>query len=260
MNTNVVTVPEDMDQEAVGQVLAQHNFVAVPVVDAENRMKGIVTADDVIDVVQEEATEDIQKVGGTAALTAPYLRTGVLGMVKKRVGWLGILFVSEMLTASAMTVFEAELQRYIVLVTFVPLIISSGGNSGSQATTLVIRAMALGEVGLADWWRVLRQEIASGALLGIMLGILGAIRVFAWEALFHPYGAHATGVAFTILLTITGIVMWGSMVGGMLPFVLRRLRLDPASASAPFVATLVDVTGILIYFVTATLVLGEVLR
>jgi magnesium transporter len=159
-----------------------------------------------------------------------------------------------------MTVFEEELQRYIVLVTFVPLIISSGGNSGSQATTLVIRAMALGEVHLADWWRVLRHEMASGALLGGVLGILGALRVFLWESLFHPYKEHATGVALTIFLTIAGIVMWGSMVGSMLPFLLRRLRLDPASASAPFVATLVDVTGILIYFATATIVLGEVLH
>src|SRR5262245_34836782 len=186
MKTDVVTVPEDMDQEAVGRVLAQHDFVALPVVDAEKRMKGIVTSDDILDVVQEEATEDIQKLGGTAALDAPYLQTGVLGMVKKRVGWLGVLFVSEMATASAMTVFEDELRRLIFLVTFVPLIISSGGNSGSQATTLVIRAMALGEVRLSDWWRVLKHEIASGALLGLILGVLGALRVFVWEGLFHP--------------------------------------------------------------------------
>lgn len=260
MKTEVVTVPQDMDQEAVGRILAQHDFVALPVVDAEKRMKGIVTSDDILDVVQEEATEDIQKLGGTAALDAPYLRMGVLGMVKKRVGWLGVLFVSEMLTASAMTVFEDELRRLIFLVTFVPLIISSGGNSGSQATTLVIRAMALGEVRLADWWRVLKHEMASGALLGTILGVLGALRVFVWEGLFHPYAPYAPQVALTIFVTITGVVMWGSMVGSMLPFLLRRLRLDPASASAPFVATLVDVTGILIYFLTSTLVLAEVFR
>jgi magnesium transporter len=259
MNTDVVTVPEDMDQEAVGRVLQQHDFVALPVVDAQKRMKGIVTADDVLDVVQEEATEDIQKLGGTAALDAPYLRTGVLGMVKKRVGWLGVLFLSEMFTASAMAYFEADLRKMIVLVTFVPLIISSGGNSGSQASTLVIRAMALGEVQLSDWWRVLRHEVASGALLGLLLGAVGALRVLLWESLFQTYGAHAGGVAVTLGVTIGGVVLWGSLVGSMLPFLLRRLRLDPASASAPFVATLVDVTGILIYFVTATLVLSDVL-
>ena len=260
MKTDVVTVPEDMDQEAVGRVLAQHDFVAIPVVDAEKRMRGIVTSDDILDVVQEEATEDIQKLGGTAALDAPYLRTGVRGMVRKRVGWLGILFVSELLTASAMAWFQDELSRFVVLVTFVPLIISSGGNSGSQATTLVIRAMALGEVRLADWWRVLKNEFASGLLLGITLGVLGALRVFVWESLFHPYRGHGSEVALTIFLTITGVVMWGSMVGGMLPLLLRRLGLDPASASAPFVATLVDVTGILIYFLTSTLVLASVVR
>lgn len=257
MHTDVVTVPEDMDQEAVGRLLAQHNFIAIPVVDAERRMKGIVTADDVLDVVEEEATEDIQKLGGTAALDAPYLATGVWGMVKKRVGWLGVLFVSEMFTASAMTIFEDELRRLIFLVTFVPLIISSGGNSGSQATTLVIRAMALGQVQLSDWWRVMRQEMLSGALLGAILGLVGALRVVAWEAAFQAYGGHGTEVAITIGVTILGVVAWGSTVGGMLPILLRRLGLDPASASAPFVATLVDVTGILIYFGAATLVLGH---
>jgi magnesium transporter len=260
MRADVVTVPEDMDQEAVGRVLAQYNFVAVPVVDAEKRMKGIVTADDVLDVVEEEATEDIQKLGGTIALDAPYLRTSVLGMVKKRVGWLAVLLVSEMATASVMAHFEGSLQRLIFLVTFVPLIMSSGGNSGSQASTLVIRAMALGEVHLADWWRVLRHEIATGAVLGLVLGLLGAARVFLWDSLFAVYQPHTPEVAFVLGITIAGVVTWGSIVGSMLPFLLRRLRLDPASASAPFVATLVDVTGILIYFLTATAVLGEVLR
>jgi magnesium transporter len=214
----------------------------------------------VLHVVQEEATEDIQKLGGTIALDAPYLRTGVLGMVKKRVGWLAVLLVSEMVTASVMARFEGSLQRLIFLVTFVPLIMSSGGNSGSQASTLVIRAMALGEVSLADWWRVLRHEIATGAILGVVLGLLGSARVFLWDSLFHVYAPHATEVALVLGITIAGVVLWGSVVGSMLPFLLRRLRLDPASASAPFVATLVDVTGILIYFVTATLVLGDVLR
>jgi magnesium transporter len=260
MTSDVVSVREDLDQEAVSRVLAHHDFVALPVVDAENRMKGIVTADDVLDVVQEEATEDIQKLGGTIALDAPYLRTSVYGMVRKRVGWLAVLLVSEMLTASVMARFEGSLQRLIFLVTFVPLIMSSGGNSGSQASTLVIRAMALGEVHLADWWRVLRHEIATGAILGLILGLLGAARVVLWDSLFGVYAPHGTGVAVVLGLTIAGVVTWGSIVGSMLPFLLRRLRLDPASASAPFVATLVDVTGILIYFVTATLVLGEVLR
>lgn len=259
MRPQVVTVPEDMDQEAVGRLLAQHDFIAIPVVDAEGRMKGIVTADDVLDVVEEEATEDIQKLGGSSALDAPYLEMGVVGMVKKRVGWLGVLFVSEMFTASAMTIFEDELRRLIFLVTFVPLIISSGGNSGSQATTLVIRAMALGQVGISDWWRVMRQEVLSGALLGTILGLLGALRVGVWESLFHTYSPHGPQVALTIGFTILGVVTWGSTVGGMLPILLRRLGLDPASASAPFVATLVDVTGILIYFAASTLILGAAL-
>jgi magnesium transporter len=218
-------------------------------------MRGIVTVDDIVDVLREEATEDIQKIGGTEALDAPYLEVGIWQMVRKRVGWLAALFVSEMLTTTAMSRFEAEIARAVVLAVFVPLIISSGGNSGSQASTLVIRAMALGEVKLKDWWRVIRRELTSGLAMGAILGTIGFTRVMLWQTLFHSYGTHGLVVATTIAFSVLGVVTWGTLSGSMLPFVLRRFGLDPASASAPFVATLVDVTGIVIYFSVASWVL-----
>jgi magnesium transporter len=218
-------------------------------------MKGIVTVDDIVDVVQQEASEDIQKVGGMEALDGPYLEITLWDMVKKRGGWLAILFVGEMLTATAMSFFEAEIARAVVLALFLPLIISSGGNSGSQATTLVIRAMAIGEVKLRDWWKVVRREVATGLLLGLLLGTIGTARIFIWE-LFRPiYGPHYMLVAATIALSLVGVVLFGTIAGSMLPFLLRRAGLDPASASAPFVATLVDVTGLVIYFSIASVVL-----
>jgi len=218
-------------------------------------MKGIVTADDIVDVVREEATEDIQKMGGTEALDAPYLDVGFFSMIRKRAGWLAALFVGEMLTASAMGQYEHEIARAVVLALFVPLVISSGGNSGSQATTLVIRAMALGEVRLRDWWRVVRREFLSGLTLGLILAPIGVIRVLVWESIFHTYGPHAGALAATVGVALVGVVMWGTLVGSMLPFLLRRLKFDPASASAPFVATLVDVTGLVIYFTAAQIIL-----
>jgi magnesium transporter len=259
MQTDVVTVPEQMDQEAVSRLFAQHDLIAIPVVDAEGRMKGIVTVDDIVDVVQEEATEDIQKIGGTEALEAPYLEVGFLELLRKRAGWLSVLFLGEMLTASAMAGFEDEIARAVVLALFVPLIISSGGNSGSQASTLVIRAMALGEVKLRSWWRVLRREILSGLALGFILGAIGLARVLVWEWLFRPYGEHYILIGLTVAASLVGVVMFGTMTGAMLPFLLRRLGLDPASASAPFVATLVDVTGLVIYFTVASLILSGAL-
>ena len=255
MTAEIVTAREDMDQEALGRLFAQYDLQAIPVVDADGRMKGIVTVDDIVDVLQEEATEDIQKIGGTEALDAPYLEVGIRQMVQKRVVWLAALFLSEMLTTTAMSRFETEISRAVVLAVFIPLIISSGGNSGSQATTLVIRAMALGEVKLGDWWRVIRRELASGLMMGTVLGAIGFTRVVLWHGIFHSYGVHYLLVAATIGFSVVGVVTWGTMAGSMLPFALRRVGLDPASASAPFVATLVDVTGIVIYFSIASIIL-----
>ncbi len=255
MRTDLVTVQEDQDQEAVSRLFAQHHFLALPVVDAEGRMKGVVTIDDIVDVVQEEATEDIQKIGGSEALDLPYFATDFLTLIRKRGMWLTALFLGEMLTATAMGHFEEEIARAVVLALFVPLIISSGGNSGSQASTLIIRAMALGEVRLRDWWRVIRRELASGLALGTLLATIGVIRIAVWQWASGIYGDHWELVAATVALALVGVVTWGTIIGSMLPFVLRRLGFDPASASAPFVATLVDVTGLIIYFTIASVVL-----
>ncbi len=255
MRTDLVTVTEEQDQESVSRVFSAHHFLALPVVDGEGRMKGVVTIDDIVDVVQEEATEDIQKLGGMEALDAPYLDTSFLRMTRKRGGWLAALFLGEMLTATAMSYFEDEIARAVVLALFVPLIISSGGNSGSQASTLVIRAMALGEVRLRDWWRVVRREFASGLALGTILATIGLMRILVWQRLFSLYGPHYMLVALTVASSLLGVVTFGTLTGSLLPFLLRRLNFDPASASAPFVATLVDVTGLVIYFSVASFLL-----
>jgi magnesium transporter len=218
-------------------------------------MKGIVTVDDIVDVVQRAATEDIQKIGGMEALDTPYMQTSMLAMLKKRGGWLSALFLGEMLTASAMGYYEDEIAHAVILALFVPLIISSGGNSGSQATTLIIRAMALGEVTIGDWWRIIRREVAAGFLLGCLLATIGLFRILLWQAAFHTYGPHYVKVAFTVAVSLMGVVTWGTVAGSMLPFMIRRLNFDPASASAPFVATLVDVSGLMIYFNVAQLIL-----
>ncbi len=255
MRTDLVSVTEDMDQEAVSRVFADWDLPAIPVVDRAGRMKGIVTVDDIVDVVEEEATEDIQKFGGVEALGAPYLDIGFRGMVRKRAGWLAALFLGEMLTATAMAFFEGEIARAVVLAVFLPLIISSGGNSGSQASTLVIRAMALGHVRLRDWWRVAGREVMTGVTLGIILGSIGFVRIIVWQRVGHVYGEHYLLIAATVASSLVGVVTFGTLAGSMLPFLLRRLGLDPASASAPFVATLVDVTGLVIYFVMGSLIL-----
>jgi magnesium transporter len=255
MHTDIVKVLEDEHQEAVSRVFSQHGLAAVPVVDSEGRMKGIVTLDDIVDVVQEEATEDIQKVGGMEALGAPYMNVAFTSMMKKRAGWLSALFLGEMLTATAMTYFEGEIAKAVVLALFVPLIISSGGNSGSQASTLVIRAMALEEVRLRDLWRVARRELGAGLTLGTILGSLGFLRIIIWQAVRPTYGQHALLIAITVFVSLLGVVTFGTLTGSLLPFALRRMGFDPASASAPFVATLVDVTGLVIYFSVASLVL-----
>ena len=259
MDDDVVSVHAEMDQEHLSRLFARHGFIAIPVVDDEGRMQGIVTIDDIVDVVQEEATEDVQKFGGMEALESPYLQTRFSSMVQKRAGWLSALFIGEMLTASAMSRYEDEIARAVVLALFVPLIISSGGNSGSQAATLVIRAMALGEVKLRDWWRIMRRELGAGLALGLILAVLGFIRIAVWQSMFSSYGPHWVGVGITVSISLVGVVMWGTLSGSMLPFVIRRLGADPASASAPFVATLVDVSGLVIYFTTAHVVLSGAL-
>lgn len=248
MHTSFVAVTEEMDQEEVAALFSTHALLAIPVVDAGGRIKGIVTLDDIVDVVTEEASEDIQKIGGMQALDAPYLETSFWQMIRKRAGWLALLFVGEMLTATAMGYFEEEIARAVVLALFIPLIISSGGNSGSQATTLVIRAMAVGEVHLRDWWRVVRREFLSGLVLGSVLGALGVLRIVLGPWLGQDFGRHSLLLGITVGISLVGVVLFGTMAGSMLPFLLRRVGLDPASASAPFVATLVDVSGLVIYF------------
>ncbi len=259
MHTSVVSVEDSLDQESVARIMAEHDLNAVPVVDEEGRMKGIVTIDDVVDVVQQAATEDIQKLGGMEALETPYMQTGLGALIKKRAGWLSALFIGEMLTASAMGSYEGEIARAVVLALFVPLIISSGGNSGSQATTLIIRAMALGEITLRDWWRIAQRELAAGLVLGLILAALGFLRIVIWQAIFHTYGAHYLPVAFTVAISLIGVVTWGTVSGSMLPFLIRKLGFDPASASAPFVATLVDVCGLMIYFNVGRVILRGIL-
>jgi magnesium transporter len=259
LHANPIAVREDMDQEEIAALFRRYGFLALPVVDASSRMKGIITIDDIVHVVHEEATEDAQKFGGMEALEAPYLQTRLWQLVRKRGGWLALLFLGEMLTATAMGRFESEIARAVVLALFIPLIVSSGGNAGSQASTLIIRAMALGEVKLRDWWRIVRREFASGLALGVFLALIGVVRILVWQAAFHSYGEHAGLVAVTVGLSLVGVVLWGTLSGAMLPFVLRSLHADPASASAPFVATLVDVSGLVIYFEIARVVLGGTL-
>jgi len=253
---DLVTVPEEMDQEKISRLFGDTGLIAIPVVDSENRVKGIVTVDDIVDVVQEEATEDIQKLGGMQALGAPYLRSTFSSMIKKRAGWLMTLFFGEMLTASAMGYYEHQIASAVVLALFIPLIISSGGNSGSQATTLIIRAMALGELRLRDWFKVAWKELLSGLVLGLILGSVGFLRIYMWN-LVDPeiYGVHYLQLSWVVSLSLVGVVMWGTVVGAMLPFILRRFGFDPATSSAPFVATLVDVTGLVIYFTIASIFL-----
>jgi magnesium transporter len=255
MRRDPICVRDDVDQEEIARLIARHDLMALPVVDAEGHMRGIVTVDDVVDVLDEEATEDIQKLGGMEALDLPYWRTAFATLVQKRAGWLMLLFLGELITTAAMASFQEEIARAVVLAVFLPLIISSGGNSGSQASTLIVRAMALGDVKAEQVLRVLRREMGSGLALGGILAILGLVRVFAWQALFGTYGDHAGAIATTVALSLVGVVALGTLAGAMLPFGLRALRLDPASASAPFVATLVDVSGVVIYFSAAQLLL-----
>jgi magnesium transporter len=255
MRTSFVSVTEMTDQEELAHLFEARDLLAIPVLDEAGVMKGIVTVDDIVDVVEEEASEDIQQVGGMEALDAPYMKTGFWQLVRKRAGWLSVLFVGEMLTATAMGYYEAEISKAVVLAVFIPLIISSGGNSGSQATTLVIRAMALGEVSLRDWFKVVRREISAGIVLGSILAVIGTGRILLWQYAAGTYGEHYLPISLTVGASLLGVVLFGTIVGSMLPFLLRRAGLDPASASAPFVATVVDVSGLVIYFTAANIVL-----
>lgn len=247
-------------QEYAINIFRMNNRVALPVVDENSILLGIVTVDDILWIANEEYTEDMHKIGGTEALDEPYLDMPILKLVKKRASWLIVLFLGEMLTATAMQHFEVELEKAVVLSLFIPLIMSSGGNSGSQASTLIIQAMALGEVTIAEWWRVMRRELVSGVLLGVILGTIGFVRIITWQELhLYDYGPHWFLIAVTIFFTLVGIVLWGSLMGSMMPIILKKLKLDPATSSAPFVATMVDVTGIVIYFSVAVLILKDVI-
>jgi magnesium transporter len=256
----VVSLNVNDDQENAQQVFKMNNRVALPVVDENNILLGIVTIDDMLWVANEEFSEDMQKMGGTEALNEPYLDIPILKLFKKRVSWLVVLFLGEMLTATAMGYFEDEIAKAIVLALFVPLIISSGGNSGSQASTLIIQAMAVGEITIGDWWRVFRRELISGMLLGSVLGIIGFIRVAVWHSIVPAiYGPHWMMIGATVGFSLIGVVLWGTITGSMLPMFLKKLGADPAVSSAPFVATLVDVTGLIIYFSFAYLFLQGLL-
>jgi magnesium transporter len=245
------------DQETAVAAFKKYDRTILPVLDSNDVLVGVVTVDDVLDVAEKEATEDIQKIGGMEALGAPYLQIAMHQMIRKRAVWLIILFLSEMLTTTAMGFFEKEIEKAVMLSLFLPLILSSGGNSGSQATTLIIRAMSIGEVTLRDWWRVMRREAMSGFALGAILGTIGFLRITLWSVVSHghSYGPHWPLVGVTIFFALIGVVLWGTLAGSMLPLVLRRCGLDPATSSAPFVATLVDVTGLIIYFTIAMVVL-----
>ena len=254
--TEIVTVPVTADREEVAQLTSNYDLAAVPVVDSDRRLLGVITVDDVIDVIQEEQTEDVQRFGGMDALEEPYLQSSFLDLFRKRTPWLLILFIGQMFTAAAMGFFEDEITAAVVLSLFIPLIISSGGNSGSQATSLIIRAMALQEVGARDWGRVMRRELALGLAFGTLLGLVGVLRVILWQWMgLYPFGDHYLLLAATVGSTVVGVVLFGTLTGAMLPFLLKRVGFDPASASAPLVATLVDVTGVILYFTLALLIL-----
>jgi magnesium transporter len=260
MDGRYISLNANDDQELANEAFKMNNRVALPVTDDQDILLGIITIDDVLWIANEEFSEDIQKIGGTEALNEPYLDISIPKLLKKRAGWLVLLFLGEMLTASAMQFFQHEIETATVLALFIPLIMSSGGNSGSQASTLIIQAMALGELTITDWWKVMRRELITGFLLGAILGSIGLLRISIWQNLhIFDYGEHWNLLAMTIFFSLIGIVLWGSLMGSMLPIILKRLKLDPAASSAPFVATLVDVTGIVIYFSVAYFFLKGIL-
>jgi magnesium transporter len=255
MDDRVIALNAYADQEEANEAFKMNNRVALPVVSNSNKLLGIVTIDDILWVANEEFSEDIQKIGGTEALEQPYLEISLIRLFKKRVVWLIVLFIGELVTISAMHQFEDEIAKVVLLATFIPLIISSGGNSGSQAATLIIQAMALREINIADWWTIMRREIFSGLLLGLTLCLLGIAVISIWHSFSHIFGQYYLSVAFTIGISLMGVVLWGTLVGSMLPLIMKKLGADPAASSTPFVATLVDVTGLIIYFSVALLIL-----
>ena len=258
-DSKVISVKTNTPDEEVADIMDKYNLVVLPVVDGLGRLVGRITIDDVVDVRREEETEDVQKMGAMEALEEPYMSTPFLQMIKKRAGWLIILFLGETLTATAMAFFEDQIAKAVILALFIPLIISSGGNSGSQASTLIIRALALGEITIRDWWKIIKKEISTGLVIGLILGFIGFVRVAAWSYFIASYGPHWMLIAFTVSFSLVGVVMWGTLMGSLLPLGLKRLGLDPAVSSAPFVATLVDVTGLVIYFTFAILFLKGVM-
>jgi magnesium transporter len=247
-DSRVISVKANTDAEEVANIMDKYNLVVLPVVDALGRLVGRITVDDVVDVRREEETEDVQKMGAMEALEEPYMNTRFPQMIRKRVGWLIILFLGETLTATAMSFFEGQIAKAVILALFIPLIISSGGNSGSQASTLIIRALALGEITVRDWWTIIKKEFATGLVIGLILGMIGFARVALWSYFINSYGPHWQMIALTVGCALVGVVLWGTLVGSVLPLALKRVGLDPAVSSAPFVATLVDVTGLVIYF------------
>jgi magnesium transporter len=255
----VISVKTNTDAEEVANIMDKYNLVVLPVVNALGRLVGRITVDDVVDVRREEETEDLQKMAAMEALEEPYMNMSIFGILKKRAGWLIILFLGETLTATAMSYFENEIAKAVILALFIPLIISSGGNTGSQASTLVIRALALGEVTVRDWWRIIRREIKVGLILGVILGVIGFLRVAIWAQFINLYGPHWLNIAFTVGFSLIGVVLWGNTIGSLFPLILKRVGLDPAVSSAPFVATLVDITGVIIYFTVASMLLSTLL-
>jgi magnesium transporter len=258
-DSRVISVKTNTAAEEVANVMDKYNLVVLPVVDGLGRLVGRITIDDVVDVRREEETEDVQKMGAMEALEEPYMSTPFGQMIRKRVGWLIILFLGETLTATAMSFFEDQIAKAVILALFIPLIISSGGNSGSQASTLIIRALALGEITIRDWWTIVKKEFATGLVIGLILGFIGFVRVAAWSYFIASYGPHWHLIALTVGFSLVGVVMWGTLMGSLLPLCLKRLGLDPAVSSAPFVATLVDVTGLIIYFSFSIMMLRGVL-
>jgi magnesium transporter len=258
-NPNIISVKANTHSEEVAMLMDKYDLVVIPVVDSINRLVGRITFDDMVDVLREENTEDAQKMGGLEALEESYMATPFWQMIRKRVGWLVVLFIGEMLTATVMSFFEDQITRAVILAIFVPLIISSGGNSGSQATSLIIRAMALGEITVRDWWKIARKEFQAGLVLGSVLGIIGYTRVAVWSNFVQDYGPHWQLIGITLGITLTFVVMWGSLCGSLLPLLLKRMGFDPAVSSAPLVATLVDVTGLVIYFSISIVLLKEML-
>ncbi len=257
--SKIISVKTNTSAEEVANLMDKYNLVVLPVIDSLGRLVGRITIDDVVDVRREEETEDVQKMAGMEALDEPYMNMSIWGILKKRAGWLIILFLGETLTASAMGFFENEIAKVVVLALFVPLIISSGGNTGSQASTLVIRALALGEITIRNWWEIIRREIKVGLILGLILGMIGFLRVVVWSQFTPIYGPHWMEIAYTVGFSLVGVVLWGNTIGSLFPLILKRLGLDPAVSSAPFVATLVDITGLIIYFSIASLFLSSII-